>query len=60
MVRPQCRQDIKIKNKNEIVSGELEVVAEHVRDQRLSLMTKMYSALVFVIVKTLRGVCTCS
>lgn len=30
-------------------SSELEAAAEHVRDQRRSLMTKMYSALVLVI-----------
>lgn len=42
------------------LSGEREAAAEHVRDQRLSLMTKMYSALVFVISKTLRGVYICS
>lgn len=39
------------------MSGDLEAVAKHVSDQRLSLMTKMYSALVLVILKTLSGAC---
>lgn len=40
-----------LENKKNVTcwSSELEAAAEHARDQRRSLMTKMYSALVLVI-----------